>query len=221
MQLTLDQRLKEAGYGSLSKFAEDSGISLRTLQDLRKRGFEPPKSISQIASFLQIAPDRLYAFDDDSSVARAVEALFDENPNILSLLAESRRHEENGDDATAEQLSEAAYQLDVSSISAIFRCAELAYKKQNHLRALELYCYGLFQETTANEEAVLAQTDAFLDCCRKTGNRKAANKFHVLCQECFQDWNLYAKLATYYSSIDDKDAMAECLEEAQEAKKAQ
>ena len=218
MRLLLEQRLNEAGYPSLTKFADESGISLRTLQDAKRRGNASRKTINQIASYLKIKPDKLYAFDEDLETTDLGSAA--EDADILRMVADSRRVEESGDMESARNLGETAYELEPSSVSAIFRNAELAHIKADYLRALELFCCGLFQASVEDEEAVVASLDCFLDCCRRIGNRKAVDSLHGLCQEKYQNWRVYAKLSNYYSAIGDTTAMNECLEEAKWAKKA-
>jgi hypothetical protein len=219
MKLILDQRLTENGYNSLTKFSDDSGIALRTLQDIRKRGHGSPRIIGQIASFLKIDSDSLYAFDGDTDTVEESGSL-PEDADILRMVKESRRVEEAGDMTSATKLGATAYQLEPSSVSAIFRNAELAHRKEEYMRALELFCYGLFQASADDEAAVVASLDCFLDCCRKTGNRKAVDRFHGLCPELYQNWRIFAKLSNFYSLIGDTAAMNECLKEAEWAKKA-
>ena len=217
MRLVLDQRVTEAGYPSLSKFADESGISLRTLQDIKRRGNGSRRIIGQIASYLKISPDNLYVFDgtDDTAATTASE-----DADILRMVTNSRRTEEAGDTASAMILSETAYHLEPSSVSAVFRHAEFVYKKEDYQRALELFSYGLLQVSVDDEEAVEASLENFLDCCKKTGNRKAADGFHEHYTEQYQNWRFYAKLSDYYLEIGDTTAMNECLKEAEWAKKA-
>jgi len=208
----------EAGYPNLTRFAEESKISIRTLQDIKKRGNGSRRIIGQIAAYLKIDPDMLYTFDE--AMDATASSVTSEDADIQRMESNSHRAEAAGDFSSASNLSETVYHCDPSSVSAIFRCAELAYKMEDYLRAHELYCCGLIQISLDDEEAVGASLDSFLDCCRKISNRKAADSFHTNFAEQYQNWRFYAKLSDYYFAIGDTTTMNECLREVEWAKKA-
>lgn len=218
LRLILEQRVAEAGYPNLTRFAEESKISIRTLQDIKKRGNGSRRIIGQIAAYLKIDPDMLYTFDEVTDATAT--SVTSEDADIQRMESNSQRAEAAGDFSSASNLSETVYHLEPSSVNAIFRCAELAYKQEDYLRAHELYCCGLLQASLDDEEAVGASLDSFLDCCRKISNRKAADSFRNNFSEQYQNWRFFAKLSDFYLAIGDTIAMNECLKDAEWAKKA-